>query len=131
MTETQELEFNTELANELVKPILKTIDNYFFINFEDIQGNKGLMIPYDDKIKQFEKVTKGLQDRSSHIDSMACIIGAFGKDCIREGQKAREIADISEAILNLAKIRTEQVKNALDYAKTEQNREDLFKSLGI
>lgn len=131
MNEKELLEKNTELSNEVIKPILGIIDKYFFICFEDCKSNIGLMLPKDDEINYLKDVVELLKDRAAFIDNAACIISAYGKDCLRESQKAKEVAEISQAILNLAEIRAEQIKSALEYEKTKKNKDKFLKDLGI
>lgn len=131
MNEKELLKKNTELSNEVIKPILEIIDKYFFICFEDIKGTKGLMLPNDNELNHFKNVVKKLKERVTFMDSAACIISAYGKDSLREGQKAKEIAEIGQAILNLAEIRTKQVKNAIEYEKTKKHKDKFLKDLGI
>lgn len=131
MDDKEFLEKNTELSNKVIKPILDIIDKYFFICFEDIEGNKGLMIPKNDELNYFKIVVKQLKDRVEFIDSAACVISAYGKDSLREGQKAKEIAEIAQTILKLAAIRTKQVENAIEYEKTQKNKDKFLKDLGI
>ena len=127
MNEKELLEKNSELSNEVIKPILDIIDKYFFICFEDMKGNKGLMLPNDDELNHFNHVVKQLKERVSFMDNAACVISAYGKDSLRESQKANEIAEIGQAILNLAEIRTKQVKNAIEYEKTKKNKDKFLK----
>ena len=131
MENDDKLEINQELADELIGPILKIIDDYFFIKFETCAGENAGMLPYPDKLKNLEDAVERLKSRATDMGAMSIILTAYGKDGLREEEKAKEIADIGDAIIKLTKCRVEQVKNAMDYANKGIAGKELFEALGI
>ena len=81
--------------------------------------------------KHLEDAVDCLKSRATDMGAMSIIITAYGKDGLREEEKAKEIADIGDAIAKLAKCRLEQVKNAMDYANKGEAGKELFAALGI
>lgn len=127
----EKLEINQELADELIEPILKIIDEYFFIKFETCGGETAGMLPWPDKLQNLEDAVERLKSRATDMGAMSIILTAYGKDGLREEEKAKEIADIGDAIAKLARCRLEQVKNAMDYVHKQDAGKELFEKLGI
>ena len=130
MDDKEFLKKNEELAEKVLKPIMKIIDEYFFIIFENIYGEKGLMIPNLEEILNLEKVKKELKKKIDFIDSSACIIEAFGGDSLRISQKYTDMLNLICPILVVVNARKKQVENALENERKKQEKDEFLKLFG-